>query len=104
MTLLHRAKSVDKYLPKLQDAGSLEAVQTASLFLALAEAMDKGHSAVVDKAVFVQQGKKIVLSASCTASAPLEKARTARLDDRMQQVLGRKVSVVFLEPANRTPA
>ncbi len=104
MTLLHRAKSVDKYLPKLQDAGSLEAVQTASLFLALAEAMDKGHSAVVDKAVFVQQGKKIVLSASCTASAPLEKARTARLDERMQQVLGRKVSVVFLEPANRTPA
>lgn len=104
MTLLHRAKSVDKYLPKLQDAGSLDAVRTASLFLALAEAMDKGHSSVVSKAVFVEQGKKVVLLASCLGPAPLEKARTARLDERMQQVLVRRVPVVFLEPANRTKA
>ncbi len=104
LTLLHRAKAIDKYLSKVQKTGCPDEIMTASLFLALAEAMDKGHSSVVNKALFVQRGNEVVLSAPCLGPAPLEKARTARCEDRMQQVLGRRVSLVFLEPATRTPA
>ncbi len=100
LTLLHRAKPIDKYLSKVQNAGSLDEILTAALFLALAEAMDKGHSGVVSKAVFLKQGNDIVLSASCLGPAPLEKARTARCEERMLQTLGRTVPVVFFEPAS----
>lgn len=101
LTLLHRAKPIDKYLSKVQNAGSLDDILTAALFLALAEAMEKGHSSVVSRAVFVKQGNNIVLSADCIGPAPLEKARTARCEERMQQQLGRSIPVVFLEPASR---
>ena len=100
LTLLHRAKPTEKYQQKVEETGAPQLVLTLALFLALAEAMDKGHSSVVDDAKFVRQGKKITLCATCLGAAPLEKARTERCTDRMTALLGRKIPMVFIEPAN----
>ncbi|MDO5536858.1 MAG: hypothetical protein Q4F72_04955, partial [Desulfovibrionaceae bacterium] len=92
---------VQKYLTKLDDGIPLNMVLTLSLFLALAEALDKGHSSVVTDARFMRQGRKLALSVNCTQAAPLEKSRVQRCEERMQAQFGQSAALVFHEPPQR---
>lgn len=100
VTLLHRAKSVQKYLPRLEE-GTAGLVQTLALFLALAEAMDKGHSAVVTKTGFSMQGRKVALTVECKAPAPLEKSRVLRCEERLDDLFKLPTMMIFHEPPQR---
>ncbi len=101
VTLLHRAKSVQKYLPRLSDISNMDTVLRLAIFLSLAEAMDKGHSSVVSAAHFAKKGRRVTLVVDFSAPAPLEHARVERCAGRLRDCFGPGVDIVFHEPPER---
>ncbi len=101
IALLHRAKSVQKYLPRLRDVVDVDAALRLAIFLVLAEAMDKSHSSVVSAARFEKEGGSAVLVVDFSMPAPLDRTRVERCADRLRDCFGPKAAIVFHEPPGR---
>lgn len=90
----HRKRASPKYEIFAQLAPARqEAVRILSLFLTLAERLDKTHCQLVRAAEFQRRGKKLELHIKTVAACPMELREMERSRKLLHKVLGEKVGV-----------
>ncbi len=99
MAYFHRARPSKKHAVYEElDEDAKRALRPASLFLTMAEALDKSHGELVASARFLKERKKYVLEVRCRSRAPLEEARLARLEPRLNKLCDGRLKVNFVLP------
>ncbi len=102
LAFFHRAKPSKKHrIFNELELSAREVVKVVSVFLTVAEALDKSHMSAVASARFARQKKKCVLEVLCKMAAPLERGRLMRCEDRLKKLCGNDMQIVFEEPPAR---
>lgn len=102
LAFFHRAKPGKKHaIYNELDDRTKALVRIDSLFLTIAEALDKSHSGLVTDARFKRDKKTCVLEITCKGQAPVERSRLLRCEERLKKLCGEDMRIDFNEPAQR---
>lgn len=102
LAYFHRAKPGKKHSIYMElDDRTKALVRVNSLFLSIAEALDKSHSGLVTSARFRREKKICVFEIRCKGQAPIERSRLMRCEERLRKLCGEDMRIDFLEPEGR---